>query len=341
MGTIRVLVVDDSTIMRRLLTDLLQADPEIEVIDTARDGQEAIDKAAALKPDVITLDIEMPRMDGLTALHHIMREDPRPVVMVSAMDKREADITMKALAMGAVDFVSKTSASISLDMDQVQGELITKVKGAARARVHRPSRSLSPVLGVPLVTPIPGMHCLVIGASTGGPGAITKVVSGLPRNLPAAVLVVVHMPAGFTGSFAQRLNWFTSLEVREAEHGDSLVLGRILVAPGGKHLRVRDGRVHLDEEPPVNFVRPSVDVTMETVAREFGKRSRGVLLTGMGADGANGLKRIKEAGGPTIAQDEDTSIIYGMPKAAVELGAASQVLPLESIAAAVVRGLSA
>jgi two-component system chemotaxis response regulator CheB len=329
---VRVLIVDDSAVMRKLLSDILQGALGIEVVGTARNGGDALTKVNSLNPDVVTMDIEMPKMDGLTALTHIMAEKPLPVIMVSAMDKRQADITMKALDLGAVDFISKTSGTLSLDMEKSSRTLISKVKMAARIKVRkRNAIKISPV-SIPKFLSKNGDTVVTIGASTGGPRAIPEVLSRLPRDLPAGVLIVQHMPEGFTKSFAERLNWYTSLEVKEAEEGDQVEPGMVLVAPGNLHMEVDGKKVHLNDGPQVNNVRPSVDVLMKSAASSYGPRCTGVLLTGMGNDGAEGMKAIKKSGGKTIAQDKETCVVYGMPKSAVELRIVDKIAPLSKIA---------
>jgi len=329
---IKVLVVDDSAVMRKLLSDILAEHPDIQVIGTARDGIEALKKIKDKHPYVVTMDIEMPKMDGLSTLQRILDECPIPVIMISAMDKRQADITMKALEFGAVDFISKTSGTLSLDIEKKKKELISKVIVASKVKVSRIEREK--------IIPIPpqgyrlkdDFWVVAIGASTGGPRAIQEVLSRLPRNLPAVILIVQHMPEGFTKSFAERLNWYTSLEVREAKDEDALRKGLVLIAPGNNHMEIIDEKVKLNNGPTVNHVRPSVDVLMKSVSKIYGPRTIGVLLTGMGTDGRDGLKNIKDAGGSTIVQNKETCVIYGMPKSAIEIGAADKITPLNNIA---------
>ena len=336
---VRVLVVDDSAVMRKLISDILKGASGIEVIGTARDGGDALSKINSLRPDVVTMDIEMPKMDGLTALTHIMAENPLPVIMVSAMDKRQADITMKALDLGAVDFIPKTSGTLSLDMEKTSQTLISKVIMAAKIKVaKRKAIKISPV-SIPKFLSKKGDRIVTLGASTGGPRAIPEVLSRLPRDLPAGLLIVQHMPEGFTKSFSERLNWYTSLEVKEAEEGDEITPGLVLVAPGNLHMEIDKKRIHLTDEPQVNNVRPSADVLMKAAAEAYGPRCIGVLLTGMGNDGAQGMKEIKEKGGKTIAQDKESCVVYGMPKAAYDLRIVDKVAPLSKIARNIILAL--
>ena len=321
---IRVLVVDDSALMRRMLTDILSEAADIEVVSTAESGEEAVEKVLKLSPDVVILDLLMPGMGGLAALREIMRRKPTPVIVFSSYDK--PDITLESLEMGAVDFVPKQMGDIERDA----AELIEKVRVAARVNVSRLEERAARREDFKLV---------VIGASTGGPRALSELLPRLPGDLPAAILVVQHMPAKFTASLASRLDRVCALDVKEAEDGEIILPGRVYIAPGGYHLLVErdvlDGaevfRIRLVKGPRRNNVIPSVDVTMESVARVAGPRAVGVILTGMGSDGAAGLKAIKEAGGATIAEDASTCIVYGMPKAAREAGAASKILPLHRI----------
>lgn len=330
MLKIKVLVVDDSIVMRRIISDILSKDEEIEVVGAARNGAEALEMVRELDPDVVTMDIEMPVMDGLTALQHIMAESPRPVVMLSSMDKRQADITLKSLDMGAVDFISKTSGSLSLDLERTGEDIIAKVKAAAKAAIlPLPAADKAKPVPIPALS---GDWLVIIGSSTGGPKALPEVLSRLPANLPAAVLIVQHMPEGFTRSFAERLNWVSPLEVKEAEEGEEMKQGKVYLAQGNKHLILDGKRLRLDDGPKVNYVRPAIDVLMKSAAPIYGPRTIGVILTGMGSDGAEGMKCIKRNGGKTIAQSEETCVVYGMPKAVVESGAADRVVPLEEIA---------
>ncbi len=349
---LKVLVVDDSAFMRKMICEILGRDPELCVVGPARDGADALTKLGTLKPDVITLDVEMPVLDGFGTLSEIMRLRPTPVVMLSSLTQRGAEATLRCLELGAVDFVGKPSGSISLDIETVGADLIARVKAAAKARLH-PAPAASPTLiSIPAKPVLPllparprreisaavrGGGVLVIGSSTGGPRALQSLVPSLPADLPVPVVIVQHMPAGFTTSLAQRLAAISPLEVREAVEGDGLKAGRILVAPGGWHLEFNsEGLAHLTEAPPVHGVRPSVDVTLASLTRLYGPRITAVLLTGMGRDGARGLKAVLDLGGRTFAEDETTCTVYGMPKAAFELGGVGSLLPLPRIAPALI-----
>lgn len=335
--TKRVLVVDDSAFMRSLISDFLQQDPTLQVVATARNGLEAVRKVKELQPDVVTLDLEMPEMDGLSALQIIMQETPVPVVIVSAMGDRDASITVKALAAGALDFVAKPSGAVSVDLGKVKEELIAKVRAAAGADVSRLRPVRREVAGPlpPLRRPGEGPRAVGIAASTGGPRAIELLLTALPRTLACPLFIVQHMPAGLTASFAQRLAWVTSLEVAEARDGEVPQAGTAYVAPGDHHMEVelQGGRaaivVHRGEK--VNSIRPSADPLFSSLAEAFGAATIGVVLTGMGVDGARGLLRLRQAGGFTMAQSAESCVVYGMPRAAIALGAVERVLPLEEI----------
>ncbi|MCG0238034.1 MAG: chemotaxis response regulator protein-glutamate methylesterase [Firmicutes bacterium] len=345
---VRVLVIDDSAFMRKVLTELLSSDPGIAVVGTARDGVDGVQKALQLRPDVITLDVEMPRLDGYGTLKELMEKCPTPVVMVSSHTRAGAEATIRALALGAVDVVAKPSGPISLDMHKVRDELVRKVRAAAGAAV-RPRRVLAelpPLEGrrirAPGVRPQGeagvASRLVVIGCSTGGPGALHQVLPRLPADLPVGILVVQHMPPGFTRSLAERLNEISAIAVKEAEEGDPILPGQALVAPGGYHMLVGPGgRVRLDQSPPVHGVRPAVDPTLESAVREYGGRVLAAILTGMGYDGARGALAVKKAGGLCVAEDASTCVVYGMPRAVVTMGLADAVLPIHEVAAAIVR----
>jgi two-component system, chemotaxis family, protein-glutamate methylesterase/glutaminase len=326
MGTpVRVLVVDDSAVMRQLLSTLLSADPEIEVVGTAPDPHVARERIKALNPDVITLDIEMPHMDGVTFLRKIMTLRPTPVVMISTLTHAGAEITLEALEIGAVDFVAKPTQDLANAMAGLATELQTKVKGAARARIgvrRAPAVPLVPRVHQPR-THRPGGKIVAIGASTGGVEALKVVLMGLPPDCPPT-LITQHMPPRFTAAFAERLNRECPMTVSQAMHDEIIEPGHVYIAPGSHHLELHRsaGRdtCRLSEAPPVSGHRPSVDVLFRSVARAAGRSAVGVILTGMGKDGAEGLLEMRQAGATTLGQNEESSLIYGMPRVAFERG---------------------
>lgn len=341
---IRVLVVDDSAVMRKLLSALLSRDPDVEVVATALDGAVALRKVAQLRPDVVTLDLEMPGMDGIDVLREIMRRSPVPVVVVSAHTQRGAAASVTAMALGAVDVVAKPRHSGGTALESMAAELLAKLKAVAGRRWRRPPAAPRRSPG----GPVTGMarQVVAVGVSTGGPAALAYLLPRLPADLKAAVVVVQHMPeGGFTEMLARRLSQGCGLDVREARDGDALRDGQVLVAPGGRHLRVSRGapgaQALVGGGEPVSGHRPSADVLFHSVAAEFGPRGMGVLLTGMGEDGAAGLQAIRAAYGRTLAQDEESSVVFGMPRAAIARGAVEQVLPLEKIPDAIVAAVEA
>ncbi|MBC7224928.1 MAG: chemotaxis response regulator protein-glutamate methylesterase [Anaerolineae bacterium] len=344
-GALRVLVVDDSALMRQWIADLLNSDPEIEVVGTARDGWDALNKIEALQPTVVTLDLAMPQLSGLDLLRMLAVERSLPVVVVTGVG--DTDLTFQALEEGAVDFVLKPSGPVSGDIAKVRDELVAKVKLAARVNLKEMFRSLQARSAAPALAKarqgMPSMPIVAIGASTGGPQAVRRVLQGLPRGFQAPVLVVQHMPDEFTGPFAERMGRVVSLVVREAQEGDVLEPGVVYVAPGGAHMKIcRDAQtgalqVTLDHGPPVNGVRPSVDVLFHSLAEVAGPEVVAVVLTGMGEDGAEGIRALKARGATTLAQDAPSSTVFGMPRAAAETGAVDHVLPLEAIPQALVR----
>jgi two-component system chemotaxis response regulator CheB len=347
---IKVLVIDDSALVRNLLTEILSQDPEIDVVGVAQDAYVAREKIKALEPDVLTLDVEMPRMDGLQFLRNLMRLRPMPVVMCSSLTERGAAVTLSALELGAIDFVTKPKIDIARGMEAYGAEIIGKVKTAAKARVR--SIAGAPPARVASVAPAQSLgfrateQIIAIGASTGGTEAIREVLCRLPADAPS-VVITQHIPKAFSGPFAERMNSCSALTVCEAQDGQLIAPGHAYIAPGDMHLVVeRDGaryRCRLSGAAPVNHHRPSVDVMFESVAGCVGRNAVGAILTGMGADGARGLRAMREAGAATFAQDERTSVVWGMPGASVNLGAVEHVLPLEAIAeqlmqAAITRG---
>jgi len=340
---IRVLVVDDSALVRRLLVELLSEDPGIEVVGTAPDPYVARQKIKSLDPDVLTLDVEMPRMDGLKFLGNLMRLRPMPVVMVSTLTQKGAEVTMSALALGAFDFVPKPVVDTERGLRLYAGELREKVLAAAASRPRVIDAEQAKVAS--MAAGFRGTDRLIaLGASTGGTEALRLVLSQLPPDAPPVVLAQ-HIPGAFSAAFAQRLDAASPMHVCQAEHGMPITPGHAYVAPGGLHLRVeRDGarwRCALGEDEPVNRHRPSVDVLFDSVARAAGRNGIGALLTGMGNDGASGLLAMREAGAATFAQDEASSVVWGMPGSAVRLGAVQGVLPLDRIAERLVAAASA
>jgi two-component system chemotaxis response regulator CheB len=314
--------------MRKVISDLVSSDPELNVVGTAMDGVDALEKISKLHPDVVTMDVAMPRMDGLTAVRHIMEQCPVPMIMLSSATSEGAETTLNALECGAVDYVLKPSGAISLDIHKVRDELVNKVKAAANARLVRHGHAVCS--SIPPLQATRG-RIVLLGASTGGPPAIEDILLELPENSPP-MLIVQHMPPGFTRSFSERLDHLCKFRVKEAKEQDLITQGQALLAPGGYHMTVgKDRRVHLDTSPAVHGVRPAVDPMMETAADVYGSRAIGVLLTGMGRDGASGMEAVKKNGGSTIAQDEATCTIFGMPKAAIEKGVVDKVLPLNKI----------
>jgi two-component system chemotaxis response regulator CheB len=336
---VRVVIVDDSALARQLIRAMLGGDGSIEVVGSATDPTTAADIIRTKNPDVITLDVEMPNMDGLTFLEKIMRVKPTPVVMVSSLTERGADVTLQALELGAVDFVTKPRIDVARGFEARREELVAKIKAAAQARV----RALSPPPPAPAAKERPKAppayrtteRIVAIGASTGGVEALREVICALPSDSPAT-LVVQHMPGGFTQRFAQRLNGLAQVAVVEAQDGQRALPGHVYIAPGERHLRLtRSGAQYLckiDDDAPVCGHRPSVDVLFHSVAAEAGRNALGVILTGMGADGAKGLKAMREAGARTIGQNEASCVVYGMPKAANTLGATEVEAPIHRIA---------
>jgi len=350
----RVLIVDDSAFMRKVLEQIFNADDQLQVVGHAKDGREAVAMAESLKPDVITMDINMPHMDGLQATAQIMTTNPKPIVIVSSESKEGAAGSLKSLELGAIEFVGKPSSGIDLDMQNVKEELVRKVRMAAKVRVVRTASRLAltvqgtkggaaaakpspPVRTAPVIPADQRFPIVVMGASTGGPATVMRLAPGFTRDFPAAVFLVQHMPASFTTQFAAQLAEFTSIRVKEAEANETVQPGTLYICPGAQHLRVMPtGRIQLDAASGrINGYLPNIDVTMETVAAFAGAMSIGVILTGMGADGANGAKAIKSAGGMVLAQDEATSVIFGMPAEAIRLAVVDHVLGIDDIYATI------
>jgi len=347
MSKIRLLIVDDSSFMRSIIKRMLKGYADIEVIGTARDGVEGIEKVMALRPDIVTMDIEMPRMNGIEATGHIMAERPVPVIMVSSISRDGAKATLDALDKGAVDYISKNIDNSALDVMQIEKDLVQKIRTFARS-----GKKFSPA-GRPVtrvVKPIHRTHrsfttqnikTVVIGASTGGPRAVQRVLSGLPAGLKASFLVVVHMPAQFTTAFAERLDGICQLSVTEAKDKEEVRPGRVLICPGGLQTRyVREGtavvRVQINDEPARSLYKPAINESIKSVASCFNGRAMGVILTGMGDDGMLGMREIKRCGGKTLVQNEASCTVYGMPKAVIGEGLADKVVPLDMIAAEIV-----
>ncbi|TKB71148.1 MAG: chemotaxis response regulator protein-glutamate methylesterase [Nitrospira sp.] len=348
MPKIRVLTVDDSALMRQVLATLLSKDPGIEVIGSAPDPFIAREKIKALNPDVITLDVEMPKMDGLTFLEKLMRGHPMPVVMVSSLTEVGCQTTLRALELGAVDFITKPKLDLREGMEEVAQDLIAKVKAAACAKVKGMGgdsgvrgKGVAPLLTSSMIKTTDTI--IAIGSSTGGTEAVKDVLIALPPNTPP-ILITQHMPEKFTKTWADRMNSLCRISVKEAEDGDSVLPGHALVAPGGYHMTlVRSGArytVRINQDPPVNRHRPSVDVLFASVAQYAGANAVGVILTGMGGDGAKEMLTMKQAGAFTIAQDEASCVVFGMPKEAIKLGGVDKVLPLAEIPAALVAYVS-
>ena len=352
----RVLIVDDSAFMRKVLEQIFNADDQLQVVGHAKDGREAVAMAESLKPDVVTMDINMPHMDGLQATAQIMTTNPKPIVIVSSESREGAAGSLKSLELGAIEFVGKPSSGIDLDMQNVKEELLRKVRMAAKVRVVRTASRLaltvqganrgaapakpSPAVrtvSAPVIPPDQRFPVVVMGASTGGPATVMRLAPGFTRDFPAAVFLVQHMPASFTTQYAAQLAEFTSIRVKEAEPNEAVQPGTLYICPGAQHLRVTPaGRIQLDAASGrINGYLPNIDITMETVAAYAGAMSIGVVLTGMGADGANGAKAIKSAGGIVLAQDEATCVIFGMPAEAIKLAAVDQVLGIDDIYAAI------
>jgi two-component system, chemotaxis family, protein-glutamate methylesterase/glutaminase len=352
MSKIRVLNVDDSALMRQVLASLLAKDPDIEVIGSAPDPFIAREKIKALNPDVLTLDVEMPKMDGLTFLEKLMRGRPMPVVMVSSLTEAGCQTTLRALELGAVDFITKPKIDLREGMEEIAQDLISKIKAAAVAKVRGlapgPSNGVSAPVSRPLVLATSAMikttdTIIAIGSSTGGTEAVKDVLVALPPNTPP-ILITQHMPERFTKTWADRMNTLCRISVKEAVDGDSVLPGHALVAPGSYHMTlVRNGArytVRINQDPPVNRHRPAVDVLFDSIAQYAGANTIGVILTGMGGDGAKGMLTMKQAGAYTIAQDEASCVVFGMPKEAIRLGGVDKVLPLSEIPAAIVAYVS-
>jgi two-component system chemotaxis response regulator CheB len=360
---IRVLIVDDSAFMRKVLQGIIAADPQFEVCGEARDGRDAVTQTEVLKPDVISMDINMPHMDGLQATEIIMSSNPRPILIVSSESKEGAEVTLKSLELGAIDFVAKPSGGIDLDMSSVKEELCRKLKMAAKVRVVRTATRSKLQQEIasssPRVEPASRAEIskngdagfqdvraavnaaaksagkfpiIVLASSTGGPATLMKFIPFFPKDFPGAVILVQHMPGNFTSQFSAQLAEASQIKVKEAEAGEIIVPGQLYVCPGSHHLRVSPtGRISLDDGPRVGGYRPCADLTFESAAEYAGPMTIGVILTGMGNDGSKGVQLIRSVGGHVIAQDESTAVIFGMPQEAIKTGVVDQVLPMEAI----------
>lgn len=349
---IKVLVVDDSAFMRKAITTMLQKDPEIEVVAVARNGQEGLELVRKHDPDVVSLDIEMPIMDGLTALKHIMMEMPRPVLMVSSLTTEGAEVTLKAMEYGAVDFIPKQLSHVSLDIVKIEQELHSKIKmvarkkGLMRGMLQKPQGKKAQEVSQTIKTQVRGKlvrDIVVIGVSTGGPPAVQKLLGELPEDFPAGILIAQHMPGAFTGPFARRLHEASALKVKEAEDHDQFLPGWVYIAPGGKHLTLspRSSRVDLavSTHPEDVIYKPSVNVLFSSAANSLGKRTVGAIMTGMGNDGLIGTRELKTKHGKILAQNEESCVVYGMPKAVVEEGLVDEVVGLDNLAQSITRFL--
>ena len=337
---IRVLIVDDSAFMRNALKSMISDDPEIEIAGIARDGLEAVEKVKELRPDVVTLDVEMPKMDGIEALRIIMKENPVPVIMVSSLTTEGAKVTLDALDIGAVDFIPKNLSELAVDIFRIREILIQKIKAVGRNGLKQ--TSIKPVTEIKknyvstVCTYHNRVHVVAIGASTGGPKALQNIISRLPKNFPVPILIAQHMPPSFTGPFAERLNQLSSLKVKEAENGEPVKSGVVYIAPGGGHMgvvkkKITETSIKIDTDLTEYLYRPSVDALMLSVAEVYSGHVLGVILTGLGNDGEKGMREIKNRGGRTIAESKESCVVYGMPKVVIESGLADRVVPLNEI----------
>ncbi|SCY13467.1 protein-glutamate methylesterase/protein-glutamine glutaminase [Alkaliphilus peptidifermentans] len=347
---IKVLIVDDSAFMRKILTDIINSDPNLMVVGFARNGNEAIEKRKSLQPDIITMDVEMPIMNGIEALKFIMKNNPLPVVMLSSLTADGAEATMTALDLGAVDFIQKPSSVFHINAEEMKWELTDKIKAAAKAKILKKftdegiiSESIIYKIGTRRKSSSKN-RIITIGTSTGGPKALQAVIPLLPADIPASILIVQHMPPGFTRSLAERLDTISQITVKEAENGEKILPGVAYVAPGDQHLeiekRVNECYIRLSNSDPVSGHRPSVDVMFNSVAELQQEKVLAVIMTGMGSDGAMGLKELKDRkNAPVIAQDEESCVVYGMPKSAVKIGVVDEIVPLNKIANAILNRL--
>jgi len=343
MNKIRTLIVDDSAFMRKSLQIMLESDPEIEIVDTARDGIQGVELVKKLRPDVVTLDIEMPRLDGLSALKQIMNECPTAVIMVSSLTSEGAEATLNAMELGAVDFIPKELSFVNVNIVKIKEELISKVKAIGRharlknrlSRITNKQSAEVPAKPKQYVRSILPKHiysAIALGISTGGPLSLQKVIPSLSEKINIPIFIVQHMPPKFTQSLSERLNSMSKLNVKEAAHGDIVKGGTVYIAPGGKHMTIKPvngvKNIYISDEPSTTLHRPSVDVMINSVVDTYGSSTLGIIMTGMGKDGYEAIKKLKEIGGQVIAQDEETCVVYGMPKAIVDAELADAILPL-------------
>ena len=345
---IKVLIVDDSALIRKILTDILKLDSEISVVGTAKNGKEALEKIEILKPDIITLDIEMPLMDGLTTLKHIISKYDLPVIMISSLTIEGAELTLKALDEGAIDFLSKPTNIFSLSQNEIKNEIIEKIKVGAKSKVH--IKQSVKIKSIPkpsfensILESKKFSNIIAIGTSTGGPRALQSLLPEIPKDINASIVIVQHMPPKFTKSLAERLNSISNIKIKEAEDGDILLRGHGYIAPGDYHMEVVKAGdnlvIKLNQEPKVMGLRPTVDKMMESVSKIKGYSKIGVILTGMGSDGTKGIIEMKKNNSYTIAQDESTSVVFGMPKSAIATKSIDKVLPLEDIGREIINKL--
>ncbi len=345
---VKVLIVDDSAFMRNALASMITADPEIQVIGMARDGIEAVEKVSQLKPDIVTMDVEMPRMNGLEALRQIMANNPVPVLMVSSLTTDDAKTTLEALDIGAVDFIPKNLSDLSINIVKIKEILIEKIKNIGKKglplfkRISRPKQ-----LKMPTTTDYTAhrkINVVTIGSSTGGPRALQNIICNLPKDFPVPILIAQHMPPSFTKPFAERLNQLSAIEVKEAENGESVRKGVVYIAPGKGHMsilrkKITETTISITENKGEYIYKPSVDVLMLSAVENFSGHVLGVILTGLGNDGLKGMKEIKNSGGRTIAESEKTCVIFGMPKVVVEAGVADKVVPIDEIAGEIINSV--
>ena len=337
MGKIRVLVADDSYFMRKVISDMIVSDPALSVIGTAANGMEAVKEAKGLRPDVITMDVQMPLMDGFEALKQIMAFHPMPIIMLSAFTKDGAALTLDCLHAGAVDVVEKPGGTVSLNMDDVKAELLRKIKVAANAKVKK-TEYVPSIKKIRKPSGLPAKKVIGIVSSTGGPSTVAKLLPLIPSDINAAIVLVQHMPGLFIGSFVNRLDSVSALGVKEAKNGEPLLCGQVYVAPGGTHLEITKlGKISLVDSAPIMGLRPFGSKMLSTGAAAFGRGMVAVVLTGMGNDGLEGAKAVKKSGGTVLAQDEETSIVFGMPKEVIDAGCADKVLSPDKIAEELIR----